>query len=102
MSFRLNLPAKKPRIKASRLAAILSRAGLGLIGFLWTPGLPALCHGRDETDYYGCQMVLRTTDAGASWTELSPFRASTRRGLSLPAESLAIISASCSMARSSF
>jgi len=59
-------------------------------------------HGKPETDYYGCQMVLRTTDAGVSWTELSPSGARTRRGPSLPAVSLAIISARCSMARSSF
>src|ERR1039458_8682755 len=46
MSFPLNLPAKKPRIKVSRLSAILSRAGLGLIGSLWTPGLPAVFEQR--------------------------------------------------------
>lgn len=37
----------------------------------WTPPL-AIDPFDHNTVYYGCQMILRTTNAGVSWTELSP------------------------------
>src|ERR1051326_3066127 len=37
----------------------------------WTPPL-AIDPFDHNTVYYGCQMILRTTNGGVSWTELSP------------------------------